>query len=92
MATETIKAEFEFSISDQQMNIIAQRAATILEKKQSNVDANKNYSVNQVAKITNLTTQTIRTHCRNNILIASKTGKNYNITQASLNQYLSKNE
>lgn len=51
-------------------------------------NADTNYSVKEVAKITKRSKQTIRAHIKIGLLNAKKPGKNYIVTQENLTKYI----
>lgn len=69
---------------------IAKRVIEILNINTEIVSVKKEptYSVREVAEICGKTSQTIGHHIRKQILIASKPGRDYIVTQSNLNKYL----
>lgn len=83
----------QIELSDEQLDKIACRAVDRIKQEEVSRAPEKVYSVNEVAeRISSVTVDTIRRHCRNGVLKASKSGKSFLITEENLNQYLLKNE
>ena len=75
-------------------NFVTQVAEKMIElqgpiKKQKEIEAV--YTVNQVAKLVEKDPVTIRNHIKAELLIASKPGKSYIITEQNLNKYIKSN-
>ena len=94
MKMESIKIEVE--LNSGQLELIAQRAAMIIqEKPKETKELNKTikaFTVKEAASFISISPRTVREHCKNGIITASKSGKSYLITQESLNKYLTKHD
>ena len=87
------KINIQISIDEQDVqNVVIplfdKLLSTILIKKdEQSLKNEKEYTVQEVAKLKRLDPTTVRRHIKNNILKASKCGKSYRITEESLNNY-----
>lgn len=80
-------------ISESDLGQIVEKAVALKMDKilsiLSKIEKGKTYSVNEVAKITNQTPETVRRHIRNDLILkANRTGRSYIITQEQFEDYL----
>ena len=58
------------------------------EMRKQEMEPIRTYSVEEAARILNITASTVRNHIKKNILLARRTGKNYIITEENLKNYI----
>ena len=73
--------------SDKLLETLSNKVALKKKLNQSEIT----YSVKEVSKITSKNEETIRRHIHSEILIASRPGKNYIITETNLKNYINGN-
>lgn len=78
---------------------VANRAADILEERiekrefQNKIEiTERTYTAREVASLTKIDVQTIRTHAKLGLITGVKTGQRWTFTKESLNKYIGKNE
>lgn len=85
--------EVFFNIPRETIEFIAAECVKIIDKKKTvNPERKtKTYTTAQIAKLLHRSKTTIQRHCEKGILIATKPGKSWIITEDNLNEYLEKN-
>lgn len=76
----------EIKLSEEDKKDIIDGVADALRNRE--MEPIRTYTVEEAARILNVTTGTVRMHIKKNILLARKKGKNYIITEENLNNYI----
>lgn len=80
-------------LSPENLNVIAEKVVQIQDKKKKEAerpspDEQRQYTVNEVAEMTKRKPQTIRQHIDLKLLIASKVGKSWLISETNYKTYI----
>lgn len=76
----------EIKLSEEDKKDIIDGVADALRNRE--MEPIRTYTVEEAARILNVTIGTVRNHIKKNILLARRKGKNYIITEENLNNYI----
>jgi excisionase family DNA binding protein len=76
----------EIKLSEEDKRDIIDGVADALRNRE--LEPIRTYTVEEAARILNVTIGTVRNHIKKNILLARRTGKNYIITEENLKNYI----
>lgn len=83
------KLKSKIEISYELIDAIAQRVIEITKPRIIQIEPPEvTYTVNEVAKMLDKDQTTVRRHIKNGLLVATKNGKSFTITQTNFNNYI----